>query len=195
MPRLTAQRIFLFLPLFFHSAGASYARLPTPPQAQQDLLVLTMPAPQGSRVACWVPHFSTSIQANAVGLPQECLLTTALVTGTNREQEREREGKRKHSYQVGRNEGVTPTERLFSKTTFAASWINTIAPSREAFQVVFVTSQHWVCQKSWNLLMSVISAAPSGCGLWGLVFLRSNSYYLRLNAAAAGRKTRYGQHC
>lgn len=76
--------IFFFLP-------PSYARLPTLPQAQQDALVLTMPAPQGSRVACWVPHFSTGIPANAVGLPQECLLTTASVTGKNREQERESE--------------------------------------------------------------------------------------------------------
>lgn len=91
MPGLGAQELFLFLPSFFLSAGASYARLPTPPQAQQDLLVLTMPAPQGSRVACWVPHFSTGIPANAAGLPQECFLTTASVTGTNREQERERE--------------------------------------------------------------------------------------------------------
>lgn len=75
----------LFGPFFFLSAGASHARLPTPPQAQQDLLVLTMPAPQGSRVAYWVPHFSTGIPAKAVGLPQECLLTTASVTGTDRE--------------------------------------------------------------------------------------------------------------
>ncbi len=47
-----SEGFFFFLPLFFLPAGASYARLPTPPQAQQDLLVLTMPAPQGSRVAC-----------------------------------------------------------------------------------------------------------------------------------------------
>lgn len=79
-----------FFASFSLSAGASYARLLTPPQAQQDLLVLTMPAPQGSRAACWVPHFSAGIPANAVGLPQECFLTTASVIGTNREQERER---------------------------------------------------------------------------------------------------------
>ncbi len=84
-------KVFPRSPFFFLSAGASYAGLPTPPQAQQDLLVLTMPAPQGSRVACWVPHFSTGIPANAVGLPQECFLTTASVTGTNREQGREGE--------------------------------------------------------------------------------------------------------
>lgn len=99
MPRLTAQELgFFFASSFFPSfplsSGASYARLPTPPQAQQDLLVLTMPAPQGSRVACWVPHFSTGIPANAVGLPQECFPTTASVTGTNREQEREKEIKK-----------------------------------------------------------------------------------------------------
>lgn len=81
----------LYPPFFLLSAGASYARLPTPPQAQQDLLVLTMPAPQGSAAACWVPHFSTGIPANTAGLPQECLLTTASVTGTSRKQERERE--------------------------------------------------------------------------------------------------------
>lgn len=99
---------FLFSPLsplLFLSAGASYARLRTPPQAQQDLSVLTMPAPQGSRAACWVPHFSRGIPATAVGLPQECFLTTASVTGTNREQ-REGERRRKYSDQVGRSRGV-----------------------------------------------------------------------------------------
>lgn len=91
MKMLTAENFFLFLPFLSLSAGASYAKLPTRPQAQQDLLVLTMPAPQGSRVACRVQHFSAGIPAKAVGLPQECLLTTASVTGSNREQEWERE--------------------------------------------------------------------------------------------------------
>lgn len=172
----------LFLPFFFLSAGASYARLPTPPQAQQDLLVLTMPAPQGSRVACWVPHFSTGIPANAVGLPQECFLTTASVIGTNREQrEGEGERERKYSYQVGRNGGVThshsskkdlsvPVKRLLLQHH---GWRRPRWHNRLLSCVVFVTSHHWKCQMSWNLLMSVVTTAPAGSELWGLVFLES----------------------
>lgn len=94
--------VFPHSPLPFLSVGVSHARLPTPPQAQRDLLVLTVPAPQGSRVACWVPHFSKIIPATAVGLPQECFLTTASVTGTNRKQ-RQGERRKRRSYQVIRN--------------------------------------------------------------------------------------------
>lgn len=62
MPRLAWLRRFppLSSLLFPLSAGAPHARLPTPPQAQQDLLVLTMPAPQGSRAA----EFHTLAQAS-----------------------------------------------------------------------------------------------------------------------------------
>lgn len=70
-------------PLLSPLGGGSYARLPTPPQAQQDLLVLTMPAPQGSRVACWVPHFSAGIPSERCGfapgmLPDHSLKSLAL---------------------------------------------------------------------------------------------------------------------
>lgn len=97
--------------LLFLSVGDSHARLPTPPQAQRDLLVLTEPAPQGSRVACWVPHFSKIIRVTAVGLPQECFLTTASVTGTNRKQ-REGEWRKRHSYQLIETQALKPTQRL-----------------------------------------------------------------------------------
>lgn len=117
--------------LLFLTAGASHARLPTPPQAQQDLLVLTMPAPQGSRVACWVPHFNEGIPVTAVGLPQECFLTTASVTGTGREHERERVESGQGNTVIRSEETVAQTNSgaysHLSNTTFAASCAGTTA--------------------------------------------------------------------
>lgn len=137
----SAQLLPLSPLLFSLSAGASYARLPTPPQAQQDLLVLTMPAPQGSRAACWVPHFSAGIPVNAVGLPQECFVTTASVIGTNRERERER-GKgntviKLDQMEVSHTATVTnwSTQSFLSKATFAALWTNMTAVAQEAFKL------------------------------------------------------------
>lgn len=136
--------IYFFLP-------PSYARLPTLPQAQQDALVLTMPAPQGSRVACWVPHFSTGIPVNAVGLPQECLPTTASVTGKNREQERESE------------EGNTLIESEQPQMSHSHPDLDLFVPieyhfssnkSKRRSYVVFVTTHHrkWASNESYHHL-------------------------------------------
>lgn len=141
MPSFRVRKFFLFPSLLFLSAGASHARLPTSPQAQQVLLVLTMPAPQGSRVASWVPHFSKGIPATAVGLPQECFLTTASVTGTNREQER-KSGKGNiviKSEDMEVSHAAAPTTwKAYSclpETTFAKSWMNTTPGAQEAFKL------------------------------------------------------------
>lgn len=178
MPRFRVLKFFLFSSLLFLSAGASHARLPTPPQAQQDLLVLTMPAPQGSRVACWVPHFSEGIPATAVGLPQECFLTTASVTGTNREQERESE----KGNTVIRSEETeaSHTAALTNWKTFILvcprlllqhlDWAWPQRHKRHVSWVVFVTSHHCKCQMSWNLPMSVVTIVPSGSVSRRLVF-------------------------
>lgn len=146
-----AQRIgvLCFLPLLFLSVGDSHARLPTPPQAQRDLLVLTVPAPQGSRVACWVPHFSKILGATAAGLPQECFLTTASVTGTNRKR-REGGGRKRRSYQLIEMEALKPTCRL-------VSWnVEEHKTHKGIFmRVVFAVPLQHCC---------VVTSVPSGCG-------------------------------
>lgn len=120
--------------LLLLSVGDSHARLPTPPQAQRDLLVLTVPAPQGSRAACWVPHFSKIIRATAVGLPQECFLTTASVTGTNRKP-REGEWRKRRSYQLAEMEALQPTQRLL-----LVGWSVEEHKTHWAFNLCFMSS-------------------------------------------------------
>lgn len=123
---------------FFFFKHSLYARLPTPPQAQQDVLVLTRPAPQGNRVACWVQHFSAVITQALRACPWNASRPQPRSLALTES----KEFKRKSSYQERRS-------RVLSQMPAISAWTG-MRFSKQYDSELKTSQVHWICTKMLN---------------------------------------------